>query len=212
MPRDGGRRGGGERGAASGLRPLQGGSYTMTSPQLGSSPLLRGHRAAVPRREALILQIVLNHPWLAHDHLEELADLEFRHADTQKLKGVLLDLLAHDGEVDSDRLKEGVAGQGHAGLLDRMSGAITIPSVWGARSGAAPDDVLLTWKQLIALHQQWQSLIKELRDAEQALGRDTTDANYSWLCDVKVRLSAVDGTEAQVDGFGAASGRKVSNL
>ena len=34
-----------------------------------------------------------------------------------------------------------------------------------------------------------------------------TEANYSWLRDVKNRLAVVDGTEAQVEGFGASSGR-----
>ena len=46
----------------------------------------------------------------------------------------------------------------------------------------------MTWKQLVALHRQWHSLLKELKDAEQALGQDTTEANYSWLQDVKARL------------------------
>ena len=57
----------------------------------------------------------------------------------------------------------------------------------------------MTWKQLVALHRQWHSLVKELRDAECALGRETTEANYSWLQDVKARLSVLDGTEAQGD-------------
>ena len=70
-------------------------TYVAASPQLAAGPLHRGHRAAIPRREALILQAVLNHPWLLHDHLEELADAEFRHADTQKLKGALIDVFAH---------------------------------------------------------------------------------------------------------------------
>ncbi len=65
------------------------------APQLAASPLHRGHRAAIPRREALILQAAINHPWLLHDHLEELAEAEFRHADTQKLKGALIDVFAH---------------------------------------------------------------------------------------------------------------------
>ncbi|HET7912697.1 MAG TPA: DNA primase, partial [Pseudolabrys sp.] len=50
--------------------------YVVVSQQLASSPVHRGHRTAVPRREALILQAALNHPWLLHDHLEELASLE----------------------------------------------------------------------------------------------------------------------------------------
>ena len=46
----------------------------------------RGHRAAIPRREALILQAAINHPWLLHDHLEDLSGIEFRHAEAEKLK------------------------------------------------------------------------------------------------------------------------------
>jgi hypothetical protein len=52
----------------------------VASAQLAASPVHRGHRAAIPLREALILQAVINHPWLLHDHLEELAGVEFRHA------------------------------------------------------------------------------------------------------------------------------------
>jgi DNA primase len=65
----------------------------------------------------------------------------------------------------------------------------------------------LTWKQLIALHRQWNSLIKELKDAETALGQDASEANYSWLRDVKARLADIDGTEALIEGFGLSSGR-----
>jgi DNA primase len=186
--------------------------YVVASPQLASSSVLRGHRSAIPRREALILLAVANHPWLAHDHLEELAEIEFRHADTQKLKGALLDLLAHDGETDAEGLKAQLAARGHGDLVGRIQKAITTPDVWGARAEAAPDDVLMTWKQLVALHRQWHSLIKELKDAEQALGQDSTDANYSWLQDVKARLSVIDGTEALIEGFGASSGRAARTL
>ena len=85
-------------------------------------------------------------------------------------------------------------------------------SVWGARPDAAKDDVLSTWKQLVALHRQWHSLTRELKDAELALGQDNSEANYTWLRDVKARLSVLDGTEALIEGFGAASGRPARSL
>jgi DNA primase len=195
------------------IRPLSFGEpYVVASPQLASSSVLRGHRSAIPRREALILQAVANHPWLAHDHLEELSAIEFRHADTQRLKGALLDLLAHDGEMDAEALNAQLAARGYGDLLGRIQKAITTPDVWGAGPQAAPEDVLMTWKQLVALHRQWHSLIKELKDAEQALGQDSTEANYSWLQDVKARLSVIDGTEAMIEGFGASSGRPARTL
>jgi DNA primase len=70
----------------------------------------------------------------------------------------------------------------------------------------------MTWKQLVSLHRQSHSLLMELKEAEQALGRDSTEANYSWLQDVKARLSVIDGTEALIEGFGASSGRAAPTL
>jgi DNA primase len=201
----------------------QNGPYVAASLQLAASPVHRGYRASIPRREALILQVALNHPWLLHDHLEELAAAEFRHADTQKLKGALIDVFAHAAENFAQNSEQSGAGEraelaaeldrrGFANLLSRIERTITTPSVWAAQPGAATADVLLTWKQLVALHTQWHSLTRELKDAEMALGQDNSEANYARLCDVKARLSKLDGTEALVEGFGASSGRTPRSL
>jgi DNA primase len=192
--------------------PGKAGPYVVVSNQLAASPVHRGHRAAVPRREALILQAALNHPWLLHDHLEELASLEFRHAEAERLKGALIDIAAHAAAADVEAVKAELAVRGLAELAERLASAITTPSVWGARPEAAPDDVLVTWQQLVALHRQWHSLVKELKDAEQALGQDASEANYLRLRDVKARLARMDGTEALIEGFGASSGRGARSL
>jgi DNA primase len=191
---------------------LTGEPYVVASPQLAVSPVHRGHRAAIPRREALILQAAINHPWLLHEHLEELAGIEFRHSATARVKGELIDIFSHGGASDGDAMVAELGRRGLAEVAMRIQKAITTPSVWGACAAAAPDDVLLTWKQLVALHRQWHSLIRELRDAEQALGKDMTEANYSWLQDVKARLAVLDGTEALIEGFGASSGRPERSL
>jgi DNA primase len=195
------------------VRPFSRGEpYVVASAQLASSPVHRGHRAAIPRREALILQAAINHPWLLHEHLEELAGVEFRHAEAARVKSELIDIVAHGGAPDGDAMAAELARRGLSEVAGRLGKAITTPSVWGAQPDAAPEDVLTTWKQLVALHRQWHSLVKELRDAEQALGQDATEANYSWLQDVKARLSVLDGTEALIEGFGASSGRPVRSL
>ncbi len=198
----------GQRPAANG-RP---GSYVVMSQQLASSPVHRGHRSTLPRREALILQAALNHPWLLHDHMEELASLEFRHPEVERLKGALIDIAAHAAAEDAETLRAELTARGLGPVVERVTAAITTVSVWGTGAEAAPDDVLVTWAQLIALHRQWHSLIKELRDAEMALGRDNSETNYLRLCDVKARLARMDGTEAQIEGFGASSGRGVRSL
>jgi len=186
--------------------------YVVVSQQLASSPLHRGHRTAVPRREALILQSALNHPWLLHDHLEELVSLEFRHPDAERLKNALIDIAAHTAALDAEGLQQELARRDLDSLIARVAAAITTASVWGARPNAAPNDVLVTWQQLVALHRQWHSLTKELKDAEQALGSESSEANYLRLRDVKDRLAQMDGTEALIEGFGASSGRGARTL
>ena len=186
--------------------------YVVVSQQLASSAVHRGNRAAVPKREALILQAAINYPWLLHDHLEELASLEFRHAEAERLKNALIDIAAHASALDAEALKAELAARNLSEVMQRIAVSITAPSVWGARPEAAPDDVLVTWSQLVALHRQWHSLTKELKDAEQALGQDASETNYLRLRDVKARLERVEGTEALIEGFGASSGRGVRSL
>ena len=187
-------------------------SYVVVSQQMAGSPVHRGHRSAVPRREALILQAALNHPWLLHDHLEELSQLEFRHAGAERLKAALIDIAAHAAALDAAALQAELATRDLIEVAERIAASITTVSVWGARPDAAPDDVLVTWQQLVALHRQWHSLIKELKDAEQSLGEDASEANFLRLRDVKARLSRAEGTEALIEGFGASSGRGVRSL
>jgi DNA primase len=190
--------------------------YSLVSQQMTASPLYLGHRTAVPRREALILQAALNHPWLLHDHLEVLAHLEFRHAEAERLKGAIVDLFAHDGDQggspEPKALHDELARRGFAEIVEKIARAITTPDVWGARPDAAPDDVLVTWQQLVGLHRQWHSLLKELKEAELALGADPTEANDLRLRDVKARLFRMEGTEALIEGFGASSGRSARSL
>jgi len=149
---------------------------------------------------------------LLHDHLEELASLEFRHADAERLKSALIDIAAHAAAADAETVRRELAARNLSDTMERIAAAITTASVWGAKEDAAPDDVLVTWQQLVALHRQWHSLTKELKDAEQALGTDNSEANYLRLRDVKARMDRMDGTEALIEGFGASSGRGARSL
>lgn len=204
--------GAGRRGAP-GLVPLPSGPYQAASPQLAASPIMRGQRSAISRREALILQCLINHPWLLHDHLEEVAALELAHPEAHKLRAAIIAAFANDHHHSPDpgeqaeKMRGDIEKSEFSKILQRVEGGITTAAVWGAREGAARDDVLATWHQLVALHRQYHSLLRELKDAELALGEDPSEANLAWLRDVKARLAEVDGTEALIEGFGELSGR-----
>ena len=198
------------------MAPAQGigrGPYQAASPQLAISPIMRGQRSAISRREALILQSLINHPWLLHEHLEEVAALELAHPEAHKLRAGIIAAFANDHHHSPDpseqaeKMLSDLDVAGFSQLLQRVDRAITTAAVWGARPGAAREDVLSTWHQLVSLHRQWHSLLRELKDAELALGEDASEANLAWLRDIKARLEEVDGTEALVEGFGELSGR-----
>jgi DNA primase len=189
------------------------GPYQAASSQLANSSIMRGQRSAMSRREALILQSLLNHPWLLHDHLEEAAALELIHPEAHKLRAGIIAAFAndhhhlHDATEHSEKLRAELAAGGFSQILQRVDGSITTAAVWGARPGAAREDVLSTWHQLVSLHRQYHSLLRELKDAELALGEDATEVSMVWLRDIKARLSEMDGTEAMIEGFGELSGR-----
>ena len=196
-----------------GTPALAGGPYQAASPQLALSPIMRGQRSALSRREALILQTLINHPWLLHDHLEEVAALELAHPEAHKLRAGIIAAFANDHhhspepDEQAEKMRADLERSGFSQFLQRVERAITTGAVWGAKAQAAREDVLSTWHQLVSLHHQWHSLLRELKDAEAALGDEASEANLAWLRDVKARLEEVDGTEALIEGFGESSGR-----
>jgi DNA primase len=112
--------------------------YVVVSQQLAASPVHRGARTSVPLRDALILQAALNYPWLLHDHLEELASLEFRYPDAERLKAALIDIAAHSAAPDAAAIKAELNARDLTSVTQRIESAITTSSVWGARPEAAP--------------------------------------------------------------------------
>ena len=187
--------------------------YQTASPQLASSPIMRGQRSALSRREALILQCLINHPWLLHEHLEEVAALELAHGEAHKLRAGIIAAFANDHHhspdpsEQSEKMRADLEKGGFSQILQRVDRAITTSAVFGAKQGAAREDVLSTWQQLVVLHQKTHALLREKKDAELALGEEPSDANMAWLKDVSLRLESLEGTEAQIDGFGELSGR-----
>jgi DNA primase len=166
-------------------------------------------RSALPPREALIMLALINHPWLLDTHAEELAALEFRHADGDRLCAAILDAAATEHPVSPAAMRAAIAARGQGALLARVEQAITHPSDWPAREGAAPEDVSLWWTHVVSLHRKSRTLHKELKDAEAALGSEPNEENLAWLRDIQARLAALEGAEALIDGFGAPSGRPV---
>ncbi|MFL9828574.1 DNA primase [Rhodoplanes sp. SY1] len=224
-PAAGGFRGGGRAGKAGFARGGKGGDRRFAgpeptplvlSPRMSTSPVVRGARAVLPAREALLVLAVLNHPWLLDGHAEAFAVLDLVHPDADRLRRAILDVIAaHEEEgteIDAETLRAAVLARDLGGLVERIEAALTHVADWPARVGAAPEDVRPWWRHVLTLHHKNRTLNKELKEAERALGDDPSERNFAWLQDVQGRLAAIEGTEASIEGFGALSGRPTRGL
>jgi DNA primase len=211
--RDGGR---GRNGGGDGWRPPSGGfppaPLGPASARLQASSIVRGSRTALPPREALILIAACNHPWLIESHAEELAELEFLNGDADLLRRAMLAAAAGLDHLTPQALREALLARDCGPALARIEGAVTHFADWPAREGAASDDIRQWWTHVLTLHRKNRTLNKELKEAERALGDEPSEQNFARLQDVQGRLSAVDGTEASMEGFGASSGRPKRGL
>ena len=207
--RGNGGRGGGRGGAGYGwgrgaaqehLVPRSGGELSRTA-------LVRGASATLPRNEALLLLCLLNHSWLMDELGEEIAQLPFNSPDGDLLRRTLLEAHMEGVEVEAHLTASPVARTQIEAVIRHIRTQADPRHDWPAYPSTGHEDVRLWWLQRTALHRKAYALSRELREAERHLGDDPSEANFAWLRDVRERLSAVEGTEALVEGFGASSGR-----
>ena len=180
----------------------------LASPSL--TQRLRDGSAALPPREALIVRLLLAHPELIGEHAEELALLDFAASapvgrELGRLRDCLLDL-SH-GDVSSPvSLRADLAAAGFATLLSRLDSCGN-GSAWYLDPEAAAIDAAFVLRQALTLHHKARALHKELLSAETALATDASEANLARMRDIQEQLSALTGSEASIEGFGASSGR-----
>ncbi len=210
------RRGGfGGRGGAFGERLGYLSAPITASSSLARSAAFPGH-AGLPPREAMILAILLAHPALAADHVEELAALDLVAPDLTALRDAVLDLV-HDGggsgigAGSTGALRASLAEGGHQPVLVKLarSGA---GAAWYSRPDAAPQDAASVLRQALTLHHKTRALHKELASAEAALALDANESNMARMRDIQEQLGALSGIEAAIEGFGSSSGRSSAPL
>jgi DNA primase len=123
--------------ASAGSQTINRGPYQAASAQLALSPIMRGQRSAISRREALILQSLIHHPWLLHDHLEEVAALEMAHPEANKLRAAIIAAFASDHHhspeptEQAEKMRADLETRGFSQVLQRVDRAITTAAARG---------------------------------------------------------------------------------
>jgi DNA primase len=135
-------------------------------------------------------------------HADEIAGLDFSHADTQAIARILLDELAESAGRDThptpDTLRAAIERAGKAEQYRRIEAVMLLGDKNKALLGDrdAIDDLL---KQALTLHRRTSTLHKELKLAERAFSDDPNEVNLAWLSDLRAQISAFEGTEADTE-------------
>ena len=109
--------------------------------------------------------------------------------------------------LDGPALKDHLIAKGLGPVVDRLLDQARQLNEWFLGSGAAQDDARTGLRQMIALHRKAVTLDRELKAAEAAFAAGPTEENLDALNAVREQLSSHIGSEAQIAGFGVASGR-----
>ncbi len=199
-PGDRGQRGRTSGGFLGAKRPgLQQNAFPGASASLTESALVRGATTTMPHREVLMIQTLLNHPWLIDDHAEEIINTHFESDVLQRLRDGIITAYSGQNPLDKAALHHQLEKLGYSGLLAQIEHAITHNSDWNTQPEASPEDVLIGWRHRLALHRTSVELKRELELAERAFAIDPSEENFLKLQDLFKQAWSTDGTEITTD-------------
>ena len=159
------------------------------------------------QREGAILLAVINHPRLLEEFAEGFAEIEFSRRELDKLRRAIIDTAALEASLDAAPLRNHLVGKGFGPLLERIDTQFNKLREWFVQPDAAAEDVRTGFLHMVERHRKTVTLARELRAAEAQLAHDPSDENVKRLREVLEQLASGSGEEAQIDGFGEASGR-----
>jgi len=158
-------------------------------------------------REVTIVIGFVNHPLLFHEAFDYFADLELPAGDLSNLRSAVLDIYAEHHPTSREELLAHLPGKGADAIYEAYQQRLRELRLWTVLETAAPEDAREAVRQALHLHHRFRSLNKELRSAEEALGRQPSETAYAHVVEVKREIDTLAGTEALIDGFGILSGR-----
>jgi DNA primase len=156
---------------------------------------LAGRSLPLPAREALLIQTLLNHPWLLEAHCEEVAELTLTAPPLARLRDTLLELLAQNIALDRGELRTQLTSLGLDKVVAMAERAITHKSDKFAEPEADAADVEVGWRHAVALHEAQVGLKRALVAAEREWEAAPTEGAWDRIAEIQQRLA--HGIEAE---------------
>jgi len=168
--------------------------------------------ATTERRAQMIVLALINHPELLHEFWGEFANVELSSTELDSVRTLILERAASEERLEREALRTHLQARGLDRVLAHLDAQAKNLNEWHLSPVAAADDARTGLRQMIALHHKAIVLTRELRAAEAALADAMTVENESAVRALRDQLLSVEGHEAMIAGFGAASGRNANEV
>lgn len=197
--RPGGARGAGGGGASAGrgFGPSlgQGVGHVNPTASLRKSALVQGEASLPPYREALLIKVLLNHPWLIDLEAETIAALPFVSTALSRLRDAILSAHALDNSLDTETLRTQLNKSSVGKVLSLVERAVSHKCDRFAEPEAERTEVEDGWRHALAMHERQVGLQRSLEAAEQAWHEDRSEVSFARICDLKRQLEAASGKD-----------------
>jgi DNA primase len=174
---------------------------------LTTSRLTKGSFSNNGRREELIVLAVINHPEILENHFDEFDRIKLHSPQLDRLRRSIIDIVAVESSLDYAGMAHHLAKRKLSAQVDRLKTAMAGSIEWYIAQDAALEDAVSGWRHILS-RQKREALMQELKAAEDQLSENMTAENNERLKLVQKALLDAEGNEADLDGFGLASGRK----
>ncbi len=159
------------------------------------------------RGEQLMVLAVLNHPEILDKYFEDFASLQMSSGSLDRLHHAIIEIATSESDLDYEGMKHHLTNRGLSDLSHGLEQSAGESLDWYVTRGAALEDATTGWLHLLA-RQKRDLLTAEVKVAQELFGNEATRQNLDRLTHAKKALHEAEGTEADLDGFGVASGRE----
>ncbi|MDQ8700293.1 DNA primase [Hyphomicrobium sp. LHD-15] len=173
-----------------------GSEHVNASSSLRKSSLVAAETSLPPQREALLIKVILNHPWLIDEQAEAIAELPFTSGALSRLRDAILSAHALDNSLDTETLRTHLNKSSDGKTLTLVERAVSHKCDRFAEPDAGRTEVEDGWRHALAMHERHVGLQRSLEAAEQAWLEDRSEVSFARICDLKQQLELLSSTNA----------------
>jgi DNA primase len=150
--------------------------------EVGGMAMRLGTKALERQPEEAVIALLVNHPQLAADNAEELAQMRFWASDLDKLRRAIIDLAAAHSGLDAEALKSHLT---QVGFAKELQSLLTRTKQSKFTLSTAPAEVAAAGLEGLLRAMRKRDLKKERDAAAAQLGEDSTEADLARFAAVR---------------------------